>query len=479
MTTEPNNIPFPGKNGATPAPDAHVEPAQDATPQAAADEMLAHGLLTYLHNDRPEAQSRRIDQVMGAITQEIAEAAGEPRTRFRFPIRSAKGWMALAAGIALVATATFLGLPGEASAQAVVEQSIAAMRTAGAQGDRRYEVLFTVHGENNADVQLKPATVDMRAAGGSTKLLLLATAPDGHQVIAGRDDKGDWCYRLERDGGGVERDHPQQAWPRWSKVGDESLFADSVDRLLEELTKGYNLSRESDASLTGRAGTFRHIVATRKRPRGPGGDKVEIWIDKTTNAVERIEMKWNDPPAAPAGGAGQDGARGNGPDNGPPADGPGAGGPGNDDRPLGPPHRRGPRGQDGPPGPPNADGDDQGPPHQQRHPPRGDDGPNGPPNGPGPDAGPNGGPDNGPMDGPPPRRHPPRGPGADGPGPDGGPGMGPNGRGPGAGGPGGLGPGGPRGPGDRRLPPKLLIIQRVDAPAFADNWFSPEGHAEK
>jgi hypothetical protein len=29
------------------------------------------------------------------------------------------------------------------------------------------------------------------------------------------------------------------------------------------------------------------------------------------------------------------------------------------------------------------------------------------------------------------------------------------------------------------LPPKLLIIQRVEAPNFADNWFSPEGHASK
>lgn len=82
-----------------------------------------------------------------------------------------------------------------------------------------------------------------------------------------------------------------------------------------------------------------------------------------------------------------------------------------------------------------------------------------------------GGPDHDPMDGPP-NDDRPRHPRRDGRmgqpnGPDGRPG------------PGGLGPAGPRGPGDRRLPPKLLIIQRIEAPQFADNWFSPEGHTSK
>ncbi len=447
MNTEPNNIPFPANSGETPAPDAHVEPAADGTPQAAADELLAHGLLTYLHNDKPEMQSRRVDRVMGEIT-----GAGAPVSRFRFPIRSARAWMALAACIGLAAAMTFIGMPGETSAQGVVEQSIAAMRTVGAGGDRRFEVLFTVHGEDGNDLQVKPATVDMRAP---NKLLLLATAPDGHQVRAGRDEQGDWCYRLERDGGGVEREHPQRAWPRWSKVGDESLFADSVDRLLEELTKGYNLSRESDASLAGKTGTFRHIVATRKRPRGPGGDKVEIWIDRASNAVERIEMKWNDPPAAPAGApAGEQNARGGAPDDAQPIDGQNRG---PEHRPLGPP-RRGPRGQ-------GSDGGD-GPGDRPFPPPRRERGPDddmdGPPH---PHRPPGAGPDGDPMDGPP-------GDGPQGDGPRRGPRGGPNG----PGGPGGAGrPGG----GERRMPPKLLIIQRVDAPAFADNWFSPEAHATK
>jgi hypothetical protein len=473
MNTDSNNIPFPNTpEGA--GENAHVEPAQDATPQAAADELLAHGLLTYLHNDRPEVQSRRIDRVMGTITREVAESSGRATHRFRFPIRTARGWLALAAGIALVATATFIGLPSEASAQAVVEQSIAAMRAAGAGGDRRYEVRFTVHGTDGSDVELKPATVDMRAP---NELLLLATAPDGHQVIAGRDDKGDWCYRREQDGGGVEREHPERAWPRWSKVGEESLFADSVDRLLEELTKGYDLTRESDATLAGHTGAFRHVIAERKRPRGPGGDKVEIWIDPNTNAVERIEMKWNDPPAAD--GHGPDEPAPDDASGGQPGDQPGAGR-GQNDRPLGSPDgRRPPRpgmGSDGPRGGDDANGD-RPPPHRR---PRPDGGPAD-----GPDAGPMDGPDGGPMDGPPDRPHPR--PGFGGPlGPDGAPGpddLGP-GNGPRAGGPpppfpGGLGPAGPRGPGNRRLPPKLLIIQRVEAPNFADNWFSPEGHASK
>ncbi len=480
------NTPVQTPSNGAPPPNAgaNIEPASHATPQTQADELLAHGLLTYLHNDHPAAQNARVTRVMSAIGADSASNAPEapaPTTpyRFRMPIRTVRGWVALAASIGLVALAGFFGFPGETSAQAVVKQSIEAMRAGVGGGDRRYEVRLTVRKDGGDERTLDPAIVDMRSP---NQLLLRVRSPEGDNIVAGRDEKGDWCIRLARDGGGIEREHPQMAWPRWSKVGDESLFADSVDRLLEEMTRGYTLSRQPDAALESAPGkAFRHILATKKRLRAPGGDTVEIWIDPATNAVERMVMKWNDPPAGRAGDAQPAQAR---PDDAARGDGP-APGAGQDDRqPLDRPMRpRGPRPgpdgepNDGPNGGPDGDRPDRPlPPRRPRPFPR--DG--GPDNGPmgrpdrGPDAGPEGEPDGDRLP-PGPRDRPHRGPEGDGP--MGIPGLGPvppGAFGPRQQGPQGAGPN--RAPGDRHGPPKMIVIQRVDAPAFEAGWFSPEAH---
>jgi hypothetical protein len=254
------------------------------------------------------------------------------------------------------------------------------------------------------------------------------------------------------------------------------------------MTRGYVLSREPDAAIDSGTKMFRHIIATKKRVRAPGGDIVEIWIDPDTNAVERMVMKWNEQPGDRAG----DGQPAQGRPNGPGGAGP------DDQRPLDRPMRpRGPReGVDGGGG---RDGDGPFPPRRPRMgPPEGD--PDGGPRPEGPDAGPDAGPDSGPRDGgpdgPPNGDRPFRGPrrgrgGPGGPGPAGGegpegprgiPGLGPlppgvaNGQRP-QGGPQAMGPG--RNPGDRHGPPKMIVIQRVDAPAFEQSWFSPETHVKK
>ncbi len=462
--------------------DAQVEPAADAAPTVVADELFTHGLLTYLHTDTPAKQGERIGRLMSEIELRgvgvpplSSPAASSSSHSFRFPIRTARGWLALAACITLATVAVFIGIPGEQSAQAVVQQSIEAMRSTAA-GDRRYEIRLQRPGDD-ALPSLPGAIIDTRSP---NLLLLRANAPDGHEIIAGRDATGDWCVRMD---GGVEREHPQQAWPRWAKVGDESLFVDSVDRLLEELTKSYDLQKEGAATIEGKgSASYRHIVGAKKRVRSPGGDHVEVWIDAASRSVERLEMRWDLPPGGDQGGP-PDGAR---PDratrNGPPRDGRDPG----DAMDQRPPRRDGPDqdrpngsgpngpGSDGPDGPDNADG-------PRDHP--------GPPNPPGP-----GGP--GPagrrppreghaLDGPHPRPEPrPEGPppprnpemrgrgGPDGPGPDG--------RGPGQFGPGKFGPG-PRGPGPgvRPTPPRKLVMQRVEAPAFDAAWFTPEVHVAK
>ncbi len=471
MTDQPNNSEH------QPAASPQVEPAPDAAPKIVADELFAHGLLTYLHTDTPHKQGERVGRLMAALDS----GTGVPplsSTSYRFPIRSARGWLALAACVTLAAIAVFVGFPGERSAQAEVQQTIAAMRSTAA-GDRRYEIRLQ-RPTDDALPSLPGAVIDTRSP---NLLLLRANAPDGHEIIAGRDATGDWCIRLDS---GVEREHPEQAWPRWAKVGEESLLVDSVDRLLEELTRSYDLQREGEAKLEGSTVSYRHIVGTKKRVRCPGGDHVEVWIDATTKSVERIEMRWDPRPdtaGAPARGPEDQQNAGNAPN---PSDSDHVGDH-PDRRPEdGPLDRRPPPRRPGPDGP---DDDRNGPDDQDR--PEGFR-PNGPP-----------GDGNGPDNGPAPRDRRPPHPRPDGFRPDGqrpdgprngGPGMG----GPGLGGPGLGGPGtfpgdrpprgpgafgpAPRGPGPgvgpMRNPPKKLVMQRVDAPAFDAAWFTPEGHAK-
>lgn len=510
MTSQPNN-PQPPDDRSHTAPESSIEPAPESaptgTPKSVASELFSHGLLTYLNTDTPARQGERIGKLMATVEHDALRATGVPPASsssshsFRFPIRTARGWLALAACITIATVAVFIGIPGEQSAQAVVQQSIDAMRsTAG--GDRRYEIRLQ-RPSDDALPSLPGAIIDTRSP---NLLLLRSNSPDGHEIIAGRDGTGDWCIRVD---GGIEREHPEQAWPKWSKVGQESLLVDSVDRLLEELTKSYDLQKEGTAALDGKPGvSFRHVVGTKKRVRSPGGDHVEVWIDPDSKAVERIEMRWDTPRgAAPREDKSPDAMNAH---PGGPRDGaPDAARPGAPDRDINHDPNRDPMDQR----PPRRDGFRPGGPRPDGP------GPNSPgPGGRGPDAlGPDGdGPDrpDGPddrapegrrprkgheLDGPRPRPEPrPDGPLPGGPGgrPDGarrdaGPDGPRNGPGPG-GGPGpngspgmpceraGFGPP-PRGPGPgaRPNPPRKLVMQRVDAPTFDAAWFTPDAHKSK
>lgn len=485
MSDQMNN-PAPQDSG---MPELSIEPAPEGTPhgtpETVASELFSHGLLTYLNTDTPARQGERIGRLMVAIEQDRLRGTGVPplsstsSRNFRFPIRTARGWLALAACLTIGTVAVFMGIPGEQSAQAVVQQSIEAMRsTAG--GDRRYEIRIQ-RPTDDALPSLPGAIIDTRSP---NLLVLRSNAPDGHEIIAGRDATGNWCIRRD---GGIERDHPEQAWPKWSKVGEESMLVDSVDRLLEELTKSYDLQKEGTATLDNKSGvSYRHIVGTKKRVRSPGGDHVEVWIDPTSKSVERLEMRWNLPPRGQPGGDKNPDAADGGPDGSPdaaPMDGP---------RPPRGPEGRPPREQGRDPLGPRPFRPEGAPPNGPR--PDGP-GPNGPgpdgiePVGPGPDSAEGPGPEgrrprggHG-LDGPHPRPEPrpdgslpgPRRDGADGPPPRGPGGPGPGGRLPGMF---GAPPRGP-GPGARPNPPRMLVMQRVDAPAFDAAWFTPEVHIAK
>lgn len=429
---------------------AAPEPAQGSASDVAG-ELFTHGLLTYLHDDTASAQSQRVSAALRLI-----DADGRDRSVHGPSERAAgrlvlprlqpymKPIMAMAASLVLVGAVTLLVVPtaSTASATVTVQASISAMRSG---GDRRYEVR-ALHDDVTMDDAEPIAVVDTRAP---NLLVLRGRSPDGRPNIAGRDANGLWGIRPD---GVIDRDTPRRAWPRWSNLGQQTLFADSVDALLDEMTKGYTLERRDDQTRDGR--TQRHIIGTKKDPMLPGAQTIDIWIDPASQVVERLELHFVPPPQ----GMRQPGLEGD--DRGP---GPGGrrgpgGGPG-DDR-----GERGGRGERGEPREPGERGDRPGP--DDRGPRPGRRGPGGPdrdrgPGGPGGPDGPEGRPDHD-------RPFPPPFPGPR----EGGP-RGSEDRG---------GPGGPEGrggPGGRgHNPPKTIILQRVNAPAFDASWFSPEAHMQ-
>lgn len=457
--------------------DAHASPSQQA------DELFAHGLLQYLHTDSAADQQRRVNGVITALRAEpvpggvpvespVRHSAGR---RWRLPVPTLRRWTAIAAAMGLITAVTILAIPRPTSAAGTLRESIAALR---GPGDRRYEVRITTWDDADGDSGDEPhAIVDTRPP---ALMLIRARRPsrfDGDEgiVIVGRDARSRWAIRRD---GSVERDRPELAWPRFAALENQSLFAESIDQMLEQMARVYDFSKGKDEQST--AGVMlRRVEGVRKQHIGPGPSEITVWIDDASKLVERIELRWserdrrrfeNAPPPPP----GVDMRLG--PDDFRPRRGPGMRRPGGPDGP--PPEFRE---RDGPPRPPMR-GDrpprerprpaqpDSGPDHDDP-PPSDDAGPDVPPI---PDGPPEGGPHvdraqglrppmrdrargDGPGDGP---RRPPHRPlgerGMDGPG------------GPRGGGPGGL---------FRPPPPRKIVIERVDAPELADDWFTPERHA--
>lgn len=412
----------PNRDHSTSHPADAIEPAVGAA-GSAADELLTHGLLTFIRIDDRMSQERRVQGALKAVSRE------QPAGGWRISRAALRAWAAAAAVVLIAGAIAYTGLPGERSAQAMVQESIHATRTS---GDRRYEVHAMLTGETELE-QEPHAVVDTSDAG---QLLIRGVRPDGVPVIVGRDAQGKWALRVE---GGIDRSDPERAWPRWAVVGKDSLFAESIDGLLERMAGMYELKRSSDEKLTDRGERLFHRVEGVRKLRvwGPGPATFVMWLDQSTKVVERIELRWV-PPPPDVEGAGDP----------PPPQG------GADGDPRASEELRGGSDRDVPPGDGRAgSGTDQ------------------------------------PDDGPPPPRRLRRGEGD----PDRGrgPGRGPDGR-PAhpPGGPMGMmmDPMGPLGmlrdpmihprPGRGMPRPQLLVIERVEAPAFRPDWFSPESHEQ-
>jgi hypothetical protein len=366
--------------------------------ETAAQEQFVHGLLETVHRDGPGARERRIGALLAAMRGPARVEARRWRIR-PWPVVSG-----LAAVIALAALVV-LGWPaGGRSATAAIQASIAASKHA---GDRRYEI--RVVPPRKTEPEKDPvATLDVRDA---DHVLIRARTPWGERVTVGRNDAGAWAIRPD---GAVDLFPPKHAWPRWVNVGDSTFLLVSVDELLEWLEQSYDLTRGAEATVpSGKGPRCERITAVHKPGPGPEPRRVELWIDRTSHLVRRMELHWDRPPGRPRNGPGGDR---------PPRDGP----PGAEDRP--------PLGPGGLPPPP---------PRGRPRPPRGE----GPRRGDGPPPPPGEGPppDFGPDDRPPP---PPEFLGEP-----------------------------PDFEGGRQPPPpRELIFELVDGAAFEDGWFDPETH---
>lgn len=398
-----------------------VDPAADAAAQA--DELLMHGMLAALHERAGGASERRVRRVLGELRESTAgqSTAGQSTARGgRWAGRPAGRRLRRVVGVPLMAMAIVIGSwavfewPAQ-QARAAVMASVSAVN---GPGSRRYEVRLM----RGLDTKLseKPEAVFDSHDGGD--YLLRARVPVGGVVIAGQDAAGEWAIRRE---GGIERDDPRRAWPRWSTDRGESLLAEPVGALMKSLARDYRLRDHGWEEREGKR--LRRITAMRRGGTPPHlADRVELLIDADSRLLERMEMNW-DRPRGPEVGAGP--RPGMGP-RGPRPDGEEFRGMGRDDQgPMG-------RALDRPPPGDGVDGGDGRP--GGRAGPRGELGPP-------PERGPGMGPAMGPAMGP-----------GMGPGPNPGPGMGP-----------GVG---------MAKAIRQLVIQRVEAPVWPANWFTPEAH---
>jgi hypothetical protein len=317
-------------------PDAITPPPEQAEPSTTADELVSHGLLTFLHRDPPAETERRIRGVMQRIADETPVHAGGRAGPMAFA--HARRWIALAACFVIAAGLVYLGLPTSSSAQAMVQASAAALRTP---GDRRFEIRVQPRGSKEL-TEAPIGTIDTH----NGELMVLRMQPEeGLWITFGRDPQGPWLVYPD---GRMERNPPVVAMPRFAVVNDEPVLPDSVDHLLDELAFSYNLEKTSEKSADG-ASMVEHIVGLRRADRKPGPTRIEVWIDPATKGVKKLELFFPEPPLPPRGMGGPPGGRGPG--------GPGGEGPDGPDGPRGDRGRRPPLD-----GPREGEGRDDGPP---------------------------------------------------------------------------------------------------------------------
>ncbi|MFO0861436.1 MAG: hypothetical protein U0570_12855 [Phycisphaerales bacterium] len=261
-----------------PNPEKQIPIDAGATRDQQADELFIDGLLGAMHERSSPEASARLEKFTATLAAESSPApriAGRRLQRF--------------AGVAIVLVATLVS--GWVIVSATANQAratlLASIKAAKNAGERRYEV--RISSESTGPLPVRPEAI-FDSSG--SQFLLRLHAPMGRTAIVGRDLNGEWAIRRE---GGIERREPRRAWPKWAVADDESIFADTVEHLMEVLTTGFELKILDNEVVDGR--DMRRIQGTR-RPDAPRGqaDRVDLWIDPDTMLLEKMEMDWTGRP---------------------------------------------------------------------------------------------------------------------------------------------------------------------------------------
>jgi len=104
----------------TTQPDPNTQPE---SPQTAAREIFAHGLLEFIRHDSPESQDRRVRRALAAIHAESASH------RFKFPAagnRALRLVLSAAASLVIIGTASLYFSTTEPTAMGLVQACISA-----------------------------------------------------------------------------------------------------------------------------------------------------------------------------------------------------------------------------------------------------------------------------------------------------------------------------------------------------------------
>lgn len=249
--------------------------AQPLVAKQLAASQFVHGLLEHVGRDDAARQDRRIAAVMHAIEAE------DSRFRLLGPTRR---WLVAATMLltALLAVAFLAGLPAQNEAYAAVRASIAATRVA---GDRSFTVRAVL--PDPSFEPLPPAQLDIRDG---DHQVFTATSPRGDVFVVGRNDRGTWAIRPD---GSIDLYPPRHAWPRWMDFGEITFLADSTDDVLSQLPAGFTLRTAGAEPLPDTDGAAcDRVSAVRLDTSGPDPARIELWIDRESRLVHRMELHW-------------------------------------------------------------------------------------------------------------------------------------------------------------------------------------------
>lgn len=235
-----------------------IEPDPSGDRDAAADEQVVHGMLSFLGHDDRGAQRDRVARLMARIDGEGQVASA-----------TAPGvaWRKVAPLVALAASVVIVFL---VFAFRPERDLLADVRRRTAESGKRS---YAVHVLVAPGFELR-GRLDVRDP--EHALLELATLA-GFGVTVGRNAEGAWATDTHS---GVRRYAAAKGWPRWLAAGGVALWLGTVDDLLARIDEHYEISETGD------------LIRATRESRGSEPDLVEIRLAEGAAVVERLVLEW-------------------------------------------------------------------------------------------------------------------------------------------------------------------------------------------